>query len=123
MSICVPSRDWNDLGNRLGLEDCRSPDADTRIPVRDPGRDCPRPATAGRLVTDTAAPDIERLHAEWEAVHGELRKLEQVLSECLAVYARGHSARPDHLIAQVETLRAGCAQKFQALMAAVKTRP
>lgn len=73
--------------------------------------------------THAASPEIARLHAEWEAVHGELRKLEQVLSQCLELYARGLSGRPDHVIAQVEAMRADCARRFQELMVAVKSSP
>ena len=65
-------------------------------------------------------PEVGRLHAEWEAVHEELRKLEKALSESLSLYARGQASRPDQVIAQVEGMRADCAEKFRALMAAVK---
>jgi hypothetical protein len=64
--------------------------------------------------------DVARLHAEWEDVHTQLRRMEQVLSECIELYARGQAARPDHLIIEVERLRTQCTQRFRALMEVLK---
>ena len=64
--------------------------------------------------------DISRLHSEWEEIHVQLREMEQVLSQAIELYARGQAARPDHMIGEIEGLRAICAQRFQALMAAMK---
>lgn len=68
----------------------------------------------------TGDPELTRLHAEWQALHARLRVHEQLLSEALAVYARGEGPRPDSVIAEVEQMRADCARRFRRLMAAVK---
>jgi hypothetical protein len=71
-------------------------------------------------VPESAAPELARLHDEWEDVHTELRTLEQRLSEQVALYARGKGARPVELMAEVEHLRTVCSERFQALMTAVR---
>lgn len=63
---------------------------------------------------------VSELHAAWEETHSDLRKLEQILSEAIQLYAKGHGARPDNLIEQVTALRSECSARFQALMAAMK---
>jgi hypothetical protein len=67
--------------------------------------------------------DVARLHAEWAEVHGQLRKMEQVLSDCIELYVKGQAGRPDQVIAEVERLRTVCGGRFQALMTGVKGTP
>jgi hypothetical protein len=64
--------------------------------------------------------ELSRLHEDWEELHTRLRVHEQLLSEALALYARGEGPRPDSVIEEVEQMRADCAQRFKRLMAAVK---
>ena len=64
--------------------------------------------------------DLPRLHAEWHALHSQLRVHEQLLSDALALYARGEGPRPDTIIQEVEQMRAECSLRFKRLMAAVK---
>jgi hypothetical protein len=64
--------------------------------------------------------DLTRLHAEWDALHTRLRVHEQLLSDALALYARGEGPRPDAIIQEVEQMRAECSARFKRLMAAVK---
>ena len=73
-------------------------------------------------MAQNAAPDrdLEELHADWEALHTRLRVHEQLLSDALALYAKGEGPRPDSIIAEVEQMRADCAARFRRLMAAVK---
>lgn len=68
----------------------------------------------------TGDAELARLHAEWQELHTRLRVHEQLLSEALALYARGEGPRPDSVIEEVEEMRADCAQRFRRLMAAVK---
>ena len=65
-------------------------------------------------------PDLARLHQEWQELHARLRVHEQLLSDALALYARGEGPRPDSMIAEVEQMRAECSARFKRLMAAVK---
>jgi hypothetical protein len=62
---------------------------------------------------------VERLHAEWTGVHDRLRTYERLLSEAIALYARG-GPKPEGMIAEVEQMRMDCAERFKALMDAVK---
>jgi hypothetical protein len=64
--------------------------------------------------------DLTRLHEEWQALHSRLRVHEQLLSDALALYARGEGPRPDEIIQEVEQMRAECSVRFKSLMAAVK---
>jgi hypothetical protein len=64
--------------------------------------------------------ELEALHAEWEALHTRLRVHEQLLSDALAIYAKGEGPRPDSIISEVEQMRAECALRFRRMMAAVK---
>jgi hypothetical protein len=64
--------------------------------------------------------DLERLHADWHALHTRLRVHEQLLSDALAIYAKGEGPRPDSIISEVEQMRAECALRFRRMMAAVK---
>jgi hypothetical protein len=64
--------------------------------------------------------ELARLHQEWQALHSRLRVQEQLLSDALALYARGEGPRPDVLIGEVEQMRAECSARFKRLMAAVK---
>jgi hypothetical protein len=64
--------------------------------------------------------ELARLHQDWQELHGRLRVQEQMLSDALALYARGEGPRPDTMIGEVEQMRAECARRFKRLMAAVK---
>ncbi|NNU43340.1 hypothetical protein [Ramlibacter montanisoli] len=64
--------------------------------------------------------ELERLHADWHALHSRLRVHEQLLSDALAIYAKGEGPRPDSIITEVEEMRAECALRFRRMMAAVK---
>jgi hypothetical protein len=64
--------------------------------------------------------DLEQLHADWHALHTRLRVHEQLLSDALALYAKGEGPRPDSIIKEVEQMRAECSARFKRLMAAVK---
>ena len=64
--------------------------------------------------------DLEQLHSDWEDLHTRLRVHEQLLSDALALYAKGEGPRPDSIITEVEQMRAECAARFRRLMAAVK---
>jgi hypothetical protein len=64
--------------------------------------------------------DLEQLHADWESLHTRLRVHEQLLSDALALYAKGEGPRPDSIISEVEQMRAECSVRFKRLMAAVK---
>ena len=64
--------------------------------------------------------DLAQLHAEWHALHTRLRIHEQLLSDALALYAKGEGPRPDSIIGEVEEMRAECSARFKRLMAAVK---
>ncbi len=64
--------------------------------------------------------DLARLHADWQALHTRLRVHEQLLSDALALYAKGEGPRPDSIIAEVEQMRAECATRFRRMMEAVK---
>jgi hypothetical protein len=68
----------------------------------------------------SADEELTRLHEEWQALHTRLRVQEQVLSDALALYARGEGPRPDSIITEVEQMRAECSVRFKSLMAAVK---
>lgn len=78
--------------------------------------------TMPRMTQDPAPGDAElaRLHADWHALHTRLRVHEQLLSDALALYAKGEGPRPDTIIAEVEQMRAECSVRFRRLMAAVK---
>ncbi len=71
----------------------------------------------------TGSDEIGRLHEEWSVLHTRLRSVEQQLSDALRVYARGEAARPDHLMEDVEHLRAECAARFRRLMDAIRAQP
>lgn len=64
--------------------------------------------------------DLAQLHAHWHALHSRLRVHEQLLSDALALYAKGEGPRPDSIIAEVEQMRAECAARFKRMMAVVK---
>jgi hypothetical protein len=64
--------------------------------------------------------NVAQLHAEWDEIHSELRMMEQVLSDAIGLYVRGQAGKPVEVIAEVERLRALCAERFQALMRALK---
>ena len=64
--------------------------------------------------------ELARLHQEWQELHKRLRAHEQLLSDALALYARGEGPRPDAIIGEVEQMRAECSLRFKRLMAAVK---
>lgn len=64
--------------------------------------------------------DVARLHAEWEDIHAQLRRMEQLLSGRIELYARRQSGRPDELIAEVERLRIVCTERFRALLEVLK---
>jgi hypothetical protein len=68
----------------------------------------------------TGDPDLAGLHAQWQDLHSRLRVHEQLLSDALALYARGEGPRPDTIIDEVEQMRAECSARFRRLMAAVK---
>jgi hypothetical protein len=68
----------------------------------------------------SADEELTRLHQEWQALHSQLRVQEQLLSDALALYARGEAPRPDVLIGEVEQMRAECSARFKRLMAALK---
>lgn len=70
--------------------------------------------------TPGPGPDLQQLHADWHALHSRLRVHEQLLSDALALYAKGEGPRPDSIIAEVEQMRAECSVRFKRLMAAVK---
>jgi len=71
-------------------------------------------------VTRTSTGNVARLHAEWEEIHGQLRSMEQALSDAIAMYVRGQGAKPVQVIADVERLRVLCGMRFQALMKVLK---
>lgn len=58
---------------------------------------------------------VGRLNSEWEEVHTQLRMMEQVLSDAVSLYSRGHASLPDSVLREVDRLRAICAQRFRAL--------
>jgi hypothetical protein len=64
--------------------------------------------------------DIARLHAEWEEIHSRLRLHEQALSDAIGMYVRGEGPRPQQLAAEIEEMRAVCAERFRALMRAIR---
>lgn len=66
------------------------------------------------------AGDLARVHAEWEEVNTQLRRMEQVLSDALDLYARRQAGRPNAVVADVECLRPLCAARCDALLAAIK---
>ena len=65
-------------------------------------------------------PELAALHARWQELHARLRVHEQLLSDALALYARGEGPRPDAMIDEIEGMRIECAARFKRLMAAVK---
>lgn len=64
--------------------------------------------------------NIARLHSDWEEINGELRRMEQVLSDAIGLYLRGQSGKPERAIAEVHQLRALCGERFAALMQAIR---
>ncbi|HEY0824008.1 MAG TPA: hypothetical protein VGD76_09505 [Ramlibacter sp.] len=64
--------------------------------------------------------ELEHLHRQWEEVHTRLRIHEQLLSDAMALYARGEGPRPDSIMAEVEQMRAECATRFKAMMDAAR---
>lgn len=63
---------------------------------------------------------VARLHREWDELHERLRLRERALSDAIAVYARGDGPRPEAMMSEVEQLRAECARRFQAMIAATR---
>ncbi len=66
--------------------------------------------------------ELAHLHTQWEDVHTRLRVQEQVLSEAIALYVKGKAARPETMMQEVEQMRAECAQRFRALMDALRAQ-
>lgn len=64
--------------------------------------------------------NIARLHTDWGEINGELRRMEQVLSDAIGLYLRGQTGKPTYAIAEVERLRALCGERFDALMQAIR---
>lgn len=66
--------------------------------------------------------ELAHLHTQWEDVHTRLRVQEQVLSEAIALYVKGKAARPEAMMQEVEQMRTECAQRFRALMDALRAQ-
>lgn len=64
--------------------------------------------------------NIARLHTDWAEINGELRRMEQVLSDAIGLYLRGQTGKPAYAIEEVERLRALCGERFDALMEAIR---
>jgi hypothetical protein len=64
--------------------------------------------------------ELARLHQRWEELHTKLRAHEQILSDAVALYARGQGPRPDAIMKEVQAMRAECSGRFRKMMDAAR---
>jgi hypothetical protein len=70
-------------------------------------------------MTGESKPNVQELHAIWDAANQRVRAHERLLASALKLFQEGKVPLPQEIIAEVQAMRSDCNAKFKALLAAI----